>query len=133
MTLFFPTAVHLNCFSVKPDIDECASAPCQHGGICVDQVSGYLCHCAPGYTDVQCQTGKTVVFVNKVPLVVTVLQVKLCSTVHVTYHRMSMMMTMTMMMITVSLQAVISQNRVIFELTKVNTGKAGRESSSQKR
>ena len=40
------------------DIDECASAPCQNGGTCVDQVNGYLCQCAPGYTDLQCQTGE---------------------------------------------------------------------------
>ena len=46
--------------SEHPDIDECASAPCQNGGTCVDQVNGYLCQCAPGYTDLQCQTGKEV-------------------------------------------------------------------------
>ena len=40
------------------DVDECASGPCQNGGTCVDQVNGYLCQCAPGYTDLQCQTGK---------------------------------------------------------------------------
>ena len=45
-------------FYQHPDIDECASAPCQNGGTCVDQVNGYLCQCAPGYTDLQCQTGK---------------------------------------------------------------------------
>ena len=46
------------CFT---DIDECASAPCQNGGTCIDQVNGYLCQCAPGYTDLQCQTGTNVI------------------------------------------------------------------------
>lgn len=46
------------CFA---DIDECVSAPCQNGGTCVDQVNGYLCQCAPGYTDLQCQTGKDMI------------------------------------------------------------------------
>ena len=40
------------------DIDECASAPCHNGGTCVDQINGYLCQCASGYTDLQCQTGE---------------------------------------------------------------------------
>ena len=40
------------------DIDECVSAPCQNGGTCTDQVNSYTCHCPPGYTGLQCQTGK---------------------------------------------------------------------------
>ncbi|XP_070177932.1 fibropellin-3-like [Littorina saxatilis] len=36
--------------------DECVSDPCQNGATCVDQVNGYLCQCALGYTDSQCQT-----------------------------------------------------------------------------
>ena len=43
---------------ILTDIDECSSAPCQNSGTCIDQVNGYLCQCAPGYTDLQCQTGK---------------------------------------------------------------------------
>ena len=43
---------------LSKDVDECASGPCHNGGTCVDQVNGYLCQCAPGYTDLQCQTGK---------------------------------------------------------------------------
>ena len=42
------------------DIDECSSDPCQNGGTCVDQVNGYLCQCSPGYTDLQCKTGKCI-------------------------------------------------------------------------
>ena len=43
--------------TLSTDIDECVSAPCQNGGTCIDQVNGYMCQCAPGYTDLQCQTG----------------------------------------------------------------------------
>ena len=43
------------------DIDECVSAPCQNGGTCTDQINGYLCQCAPGYTDRHCQTGKRII------------------------------------------------------------------------
>ena len=46
------------CVLTSTDIDECASGPCQNGGTCIDQVNGYQCQCVPGYTDLQCQTGK---------------------------------------------------------------------------
>ena len=46
------------CVLTSIDVDECVSGPCQNGGTCVDQVNGYLCQCAPGYTDLQCHTGK---------------------------------------------------------------------------
>lgn len=32
------------------NIDECESQPCQNGGLCVDRVDGFLCHCLPGYS-----------------------------------------------------------------------------------
>ena len=50
--------INLNIGQFPPDIDECASAPCQNGGNCRDQINGYSCLCVPGYTDLQCQTGK---------------------------------------------------------------------------
>jgi len=34
----------------ETNVNECASNPCQHGGICLDQVNGFTCHCQPGYT-----------------------------------------------------------------------------------
>ena len=40
-----------------PDIDECASAPCQNRGTCVDSTDGYSCTCVPGYTGANCETG----------------------------------------------------------------------------
>ena len=43
------------CFS---DIDECLSSPCDNGGTCVDQVNGFVCTCAQGFTGVVCQTGR---------------------------------------------------------------------------
>ena len=40
------------------DIDKCASAPCQNGGICKDLRNGYSCDCSQGYKGVNCQIGK---------------------------------------------------------------------------
>ena len=39
------------------DIDDCASAPCQNGGTCVDGINSYTCNCVYGYTGDHCQTG----------------------------------------------------------------------------
>ena len=43
-------------------IDECASNPCQHDGVCTDMTYDYRCSCAEGYTGVDCQTGKICVW-----------------------------------------------------------------------
>ena len=32
------------------DEDECASDPCQNGGVCTDSIDGYMCACAEGAT-----------------------------------------------------------------------------------
>lgn len=39
------------------DVNECASNPCHHGGMCTDLVNGYICTCVVGYAGVNCKTG----------------------------------------------------------------------------
>ena len=41
-----------------PDIDECASSPCQNGGTCIDDLNAYTCNCIPGYEGDNCEIGK---------------------------------------------------------------------------
>ena len=41
----------------SPDIDECASSPCQNGGTCTDALNSYTCACAAGWTGLHCETG----------------------------------------------------------------------------
>lgn len=43
--------------SKSPDINECASLPCQNDGTCSDLVNGYTCACAVGCTGINCETG----------------------------------------------------------------------------
>ena len=42
--LFFPVAGYagVNC---EIDINECASIPCQNGGLCTDLINNYTCDC----------------------------------------------------------------------------------------
>ncbi len=41
-----------------PDINECASNPCQNGGACVDGVNSYICQCTSGWLGDNCEIGK---------------------------------------------------------------------------
>jgi len=38
-----------------PDINECASSPCLHGGTCLDGVNAYTCTCSAGYSGRNCE------------------------------------------------------------------------------
>ncbi|VDI57264.1 Hypothetical predicted protein [Mytilus galloprovincialis] len=38
------------------EINECASNPCQHGGVCQDGVNKFTCTCTAGYTGVRCES-----------------------------------------------------------------------------
>ncbi|XP_078582422.1 uncharacterized protein LOC144865499 isoform X1 [Branchiostoma floridae x Branchiostoma japonicum] len=40
------------------NIDECASDPCQNGGICQDGVNSYTCSCLTGFHGDQCESGQ---------------------------------------------------------------------------
>ena len=47
-----------NYHIVSVDVNECDSAPCQFGATCHDDINGYHCQCADGYTGVHCETGE---------------------------------------------------------------------------
>ncbi len=40
------------------DINECASNPCQNGGVCMDGINRYVCQCPPGFGGPNCDVGK---------------------------------------------------------------------------
>ena len=40
------------------EINECESDPCLSSGTCVDELNQYTCNCVPGYTGINCETGK---------------------------------------------------------------------------
>lgn len=37
------------------EINECASSPCQNGGVCKDLEGGYFCTCPQGFTGDNCE------------------------------------------------------------------------------
>ena len=40
------------------DVNECLdNSPCKNGATCVNNVGGYQCLCAPGYTGQHCDQG----------------------------------------------------------------------------
>jgi len=47
-----------------PDIDECASQPCQHGATCTNLVNKYACICVVGYAGLVCEIGKSNTFIS---------------------------------------------------------------------
>ena len=44
-------------FTLKTDIDDCASHPCKYKGTCTDRQNGFRCSCAPGFSGPQCEIG----------------------------------------------------------------------------
>ncbi len=40
-----------------PDIDECASLPCDNGGTCLDGMNSYYCACVVEYYGENCEAG----------------------------------------------------------------------------
>lgn len=37
------------------DIDECSSSPCLNGGLCINLLNNFTCHCVHGWTGALCQ------------------------------------------------------------------------------
>jgi len=54
------TYVHQTLGSFS-DVNDCLVHLCANGATCVDQVAGYVCQCAPGYTGTYCQTSMTLI------------------------------------------------------------------------
>ena len=36
------------------NVNECLSSPCQHGGVCTDEVAGFSCQCPDAFTGPTC-------------------------------------------------------------------------------
>ena len=41
-----------------PDVNECASHPCQNGGTCTHGVNSFICQCPAGFGGPTCETGE---------------------------------------------------------------------------
>ncbi len=46
------------CARSSSDRDQCGSAPCLHGGECVELSSTYICRCPEGFSGKQCERGE---------------------------------------------------------------------------
>jgi hypothetical protein len=46
------------------DIDDCASNPCQHNGVCSDLTNGFVCTCDDGFYGTLCEIGRITITVT---------------------------------------------------------------------
>ena len=42
--------------------DPCSSNPCQNSGTCISYGTGYICLCGQGYSGINCQNSKIILF-----------------------------------------------------------------------
>ena len=47
--------LHLFVCLCGTDIDDCDPNPCENGGVCVDQVAGFLCNCTIHHSGDRCE------------------------------------------------------------------------------
>lgn len=50
--------VSFACGNIFPDIDECASNPCQNGGTCSNNINSFSCSCPEHVYGTMCEYGK---------------------------------------------------------------------------
>ena len=55
-----------------PDIDDCASSPCQNSGTCTDGVNEYTCTCVTGYTGSNCEISRSHSHLQLLPFILNV-------------------------------------------------------------
>ena len=48
----------LHVVFVLSAILECASLPCQNGGVCLDLINAFRCQCQPGFSGPTCELGE---------------------------------------------------------------------------
>ena len=47
------------------DVIECASKPCQNGGVCSEPtVNMFACKCSSGYKGINCETGILILYIH---------------------------------------------------------------------
>jgi len=43
--------------ALRPAAGQCADHPCDNGGLCIDEWTGYRCRCSAGFAGQNCTTG----------------------------------------------------------------------------